>query len=218
MAASLTPGIVAENLVGVDIADRRTLRTTLLDRRQALPTEEWIRHSRRICTLLQAGFPQLSGMRVGFCWPVNNEPDLRPLLVSWADEKRPGFAALLPVVIEVKRALAFRAWSPQAKLVIDRYGIPTPAAGDFLIPQALLLPVNGFDAAGYRLGYGGGYFDRTLASLSPRPLTVGVGFELSRLDSILPQPHDQRLDAMVTEAGIFPSSPNWSISRPAAGG
>jgi 5-formyltetrahydrofolate cyclo-ligase len=85
----------------------------------------------------------------------------------------------------------------------DRYGIPTPAHGDFLIPEVLLLPVNGFDAAGYRIGYGGGYFDRTLASLLPRPLVVGVGFELARLDSISPEPHDQRLDAMVTEAGVF---------------
>jgi 5-formyltetrahydrofolate cyclo-ligase len=66
--------------------------------------------------------------------------------------------------------------------------------------------VNGFDAAGYRIGYGGGYFDRTLASRSPRPLAVGVGFELARLDSIDPEPHDQVLDAMVTEAGIFPCS------------
>ncbi len=206
MAAPLTPGIVAENLVSPGVADRRTLRKTLLERRRALPADEWIRLSRRICALLQAGFPQLSGMRVGFCWPFNNEPDLRPLLTSWANEGREGFAALLPVVIDESQALAFRAWLPDTLLVPDRYGIPAPAAGDLLIPQVLLMPVNGFDAAGHRLGYGGGYFDRTLASLCPRPLAVGVGFELSRLESIGPEPHDQRLDAVVTEAGIFPCS------------
>ena len=65
----------------------------------------------------------------------------------------------------------------------------------------ILLPLNGFDAAGYRLGYGGGFFDRTLAALSPRPLAVGVGFEINRLDSIRPASHDQRLDWIVTEAG-----------------
>jgi 5-formyltetrahydrofolate cyclo-ligase len=76
-----------------------------------------------------------------------------------------GFTALLPVVIDEHRALAFRAWSPGTVMVSDRYGIPAPAAGDFLIPEVVLIPVNGFDAAGYRIGYGGGYFDRTLASL-----------------------------------------------------
>ena len=65
------------------------------------------------------------------------------------------------------------------------------------------MPLNGFDAAGYRLGYGGGYFDRTLAALSPRPLAVGVGFEVNRLPSIRPESHDQRLDWIVTEAGAF---------------
>ncbi|WP_287667777.1 5-formyltetrahydrofolate cyclo-ligase [Accumulibacter sp.] len=110
---------------------------------------------------------------------------------------------MLPVVIDEHRALAFRAWSPGTVMLADRYGIPAPAAGDFLIPQVLLIPVIGFDAAGYRIGYGGGYFDRTLASLCPRPLAIGVGFEIARLDSIRPGPHDQALDAMVTEAGIF---------------
>ena len=109
-------------------------------------------------------------------------------------------------MIDEGQTLTFRTWLPDTLLMPDRYGIPAPAAGDFLIPQVLLMPVNGFDAAGYRLGYGGGYFDRTLASLCPRPLAVGVGFELSRLESIGPEPHDQRLDAVVTEAGIFPCS------------
>ena len=65
------------------------------------------------------------------------------------------------------------------------------------------MPLNGFDADGYRLGYGGGFFDRTLAALTPRPLAIGVGFECNRLPSIRPQPHDQRLDWLVTEAGAF---------------
>ena len=76
-------------------------------------------------------------------------------------------------------------------------------AGAWLVPDLILLPLNGFDAAGYRLGYGGGYFDRTLAALLPRPLAIGVGFEINRLDSIRPESHDQRLDWIVTEAGAF---------------
>jgi 5-formyltetrahydrofolate cyclo-ligase len=79
-----------------------------------------MRHSEHIRALLQAGFPQFSGMRVGFCWPFNKEPDLRPLIESWVGDGRQGFAALLPVVIDENRALAFRAWSPDTAMVIDR--------------------------------------------------------------------------------------------------
>ena len=88
-------------------------------------------------------------------------------------------------------------------MTTDRYGIPVPASGAPVLPQALLIPVVGFDAAGFRLGYGGGYFDRTLASLRPRPLAIGVGFELSRLASVHPERHDEPLDLIVTEVGIW---------------
>ncbi len=169
----------------------------------ALLAETCAQLSSSICTQLKEHFAQLAGMRVGFCWPVKNEPDLRPLMVSWLASGDPGFAALLPVVTGPGAALSFRAWTPASPMMPDRYGIPTPADGEFLLPQALLIPVNAFDAQGFRLGYGGGFFDRTLATLNPVPLSIGVGFELSRVDSIHPIPHDVRLDAMVTEAGVF---------------
>ena len=136
----------------------------------------------------------------GFCWPIKDEPDVRQVLQHWA---RSGSLAALPVVIAEASPLAFRPWSSETRLEEDRYGIPTPVDGEFVTPDLLLMPLNGFDAAGYRLGYGGGYFDRTLAALSPRPLAVGVGFEINRLDSIRPEIHDQRLDWIVTEAGAF---------------
>ena len=80
-------------------------------------------------------------------------------------------------------------------------------AGDWLQPDLLLLPLNAFDGAGYRLGYGGGFFDRTLATLKPRPVAVGVGFEINRVDSIEPEAHDERLDWIVTEAGLWQITP-----------
>lgn len=206
MASGPMPPITAEDPAGSGSADRRVLRKVLLERRLALPAAEWEWRSNRVRTHLQDGFPQFAAMRVGFCWPLNKEVDLLPLIEKWAGEGKAGFSALLPVVIDEDRALRFRAWGSDTAMVNDRYGIPTPASGSFVIPEALLVPVNGFDAAGYRLGYGGGYFDRTLALLSPRPLVVGVGFELARLDSICPQPHDQALDLMVTEDGIFRSA------------
>jgi 5,10-methenyltetrahydrofolate synthetase len=206
MAADLRPEKNVAILTGTPQSTRQILRRQLLERRLALSSDEWARHSKAICEHLQAFFPQLAGLRVGFCWPIQNEPDLRPLLETWMAAGNPRFSALLPVVVAENAPLAFRRWAPAMPLHADRYGIPTPAEGDFILPEALLLPVNGFDTAGYRLGYGGGYFDRTLAALHAqglRPLTIGLGFELARVDSISPEAHDQPLDAVVTEAGLF---------------
>lgn len=86
-------------------------------------------------------------------------------------------------------------------MVADRYGILAPQGTPRLQPDVLLVPVNGFDLRGFRIGYGGGYFDRTLAG-QPRPVSIGIGFELAHLEDVCPEPHDQPLDWIVTEAGI----------------
>ena len=182
---------------------RKALRRQLVDRRLALPLDDHARFSASICAQIREHFAQLSTRRVAFCWPFNNEPDLRPLIESWIALGEPGFMALLPVVHAPRRPLGFREWMPGCAMMIDSYGIPTPATGEFIEPQALLIPANGFDSAGYRIGYGGGFFDRTLAALGPETLRIGVGFELARLDSIHPQAHDVPLDVVVTEAGVF---------------
>lgn len=186
--------------------ERQALRRALIERRRALADDECARLSTIVCRHLRECFPELAGRRVGFCWPVHNEPDLRPLMSAWRAAGTPGFCALLPVVVAAGAPLAFRAWTPHCRLAPDRYGIPTPTDGDFLTPQVLLMPLNAFDAAGYRLGYGGGFFDRTLAALKPAPLAIGVGFELARVDSVVPEAHDVRLEAIVTEAGVFRTS------------
>ena len=167
-------------------------------RRAALDAGQHAGLSAAIVGRLLAVLPQ--PRCVAFCWPVKHEPDVVAAVETWISR---GAQAALPVVVEESAPLSFRAWTREAPLHPDRYGIPTPTTGDWLHPDLLLLPLNGFDAAGFRLGYGGGYFDRTLAVLSPRPLVVGVGFEINRLPSIEPQAHDQRLDWIVTEAGAF---------------
>lgn len=202
MVAAPTPARPALPTADADV-ERRALRQALLARRLALSVDEWSRLSRQVRAHLRAGFPELADMRLGFCWPYKQEPDLRPLIARWLAAARPGFKAALPVVIDDTAALAFRAWTPSTPMRIDRYGIPTPAAGEHIIPTALLIPANGFDAAGFRLGYGGGYFDRTLATWHPRPLAIGIAFELARLPSMHRRSHDQPLDAVVTEAGVF---------------
>jgi 5,10-methenyltetrahydrofolate synthetase len=177
---------------------RRALRREMVARRAALSEAENDGLSGRIVEHLLAALP--TPRVVAFCWPIKHEPDVRAVVERWSAL---GALAALPVVVAADAPLAFRVWTAETPLAPDRYGIPTPLAGDFVQPDLILLPLNGFDGAGYRLGYGGGYFDRTLAALSPRPLAVGVGFETNRLDSIRPESHDQRLDWIVTEAGSF---------------
>lgn len=177
---------------------RRATRREMVSRRAALSEADHAGKSAAIVYHLQNRFEP--PRQLAFCWPIKHEPDVRAILGDWSGA---GTRTCLPVVVDAAQPLAFRAWVPGEPLVADRYGIPTPVAGDWLVPDMILLPLNGFDAAGYRLGYGGGYFDRTLASLLPRPLAIGVGFEINRLPSIRPETHDQRLDWIVTEAGAF---------------
>jgi len=177
---------------------RRALRREMVARRAGLGDGRRAELSAAIVAHLQALLPRPA--LVAFCWPIKHEPDVRAITDYWSAS---GTRRALPVVVEADAPLAFRCWDADTPLAADRYGIPTPISGDFVLPDLILLPLNGFDAAGYRLGYGGGYFDRTLAALSPRPLAVGVGFEINRLDSIRPESHDQRLDWIVTEAGAF---------------
>lgn len=207
MSVGLMPERYPQENAEARLAWRRILRKEGIERRLALSDEDCARDSARIRAHLGEHFPQLAKLRVAFCWPVKNEPDLRPLLAHWLASGNPGFAALLPVVVDAGTALAFRPWSPGCPMRDDRYGIPTPLAGDFQVPEAILIPVNVFDGDGYRIGYGGGFFDRTLAALKPAPLTIGVGFELARVASIHPETYDIRMDAMVSEAGVFHHAP-----------
>lgn len=138
---------------------------------------------------------------VGFYWPWQGEPDLRDTICAWL-RKHPGVSAALPVVTQRNAPLLFAQWAPDTEMMPDRYGIPTPRDPVPCTPDMLLIPVNAFDAQCYRLGYGGGYYDRTLASATPRPFALGIGFELARVPTIFPQPFDIPLNAIVTEGGM----------------
>lgn len=179
---------------------RQALRTTRLAARRACAPAQVAAWSRQIAAHLLRVFPQPPGKCVAFCWPVQNEPDVRAVIEIW---RAAGADIALPVVIAPQTPLVFRAWTPKTALAADASGIPAPRNGKMLHPDVFVIPLNAFDAAGYRLGYGGGFFDRTLAALPRAPLVLGVGFELGRTASVQPQAHDYPVDWLFTEAGFW---------------
>ena len=181
-------------------AFRAALRRERLAARLAMTPADHSALSDRLATHLAGLLDALPPQTLAFWAPVRGEFDATPLV---GDLLAMGWKAAMPVVIASGAPMIFRAWTPTCAMSEDRHGIPIPGDGPAIDPDIVLLPLVVFDTAGYRLGYGGGYFDRTLAALAPRPLAVGVGFEINRIDSIRPEPHDQRLDWIVTENGAF---------------
>jgi 5-formyltetrahydrofolate cyclo-ligase len=178
---------------------RREQRAYLIARRQALPRNERRRLEPSMLDLVERHFPELASALIGFYWPFRGEISLHPLVRRLVER---GARAALPVVVEKRQPLEFWAWRPGAPLRRGVWDIPIPATREVAQPTALLVPLVGFDGEGYRLGYGGGYYDRTLAAMDPKPLSIGVGYELGRLETLQPQPHDIAMDAIVTEAGL----------------
>ncbi len=179
---------------------RREIRERLIAARLALDKPTLDRLRRSIDQHIERAFPGLAGARLGFCWPVRNEYDARHLARRL---RQRGAVTALPVVVARGAPLVFRLWRPGVALARGALDIPYPVDSPQIVPQAVLLPVNGWDAAGYRLGYGGGYFDRTLSAMDRRPLVIGVGYESARIETIHPQTWDVPLDYLVTEQGVY---------------
>jgi 5,10-methenyltetrahydrofolate synthetase len=175
-------------------------RKALLARRVAVSDDDRNAWNAAIAQNLIEGFPQLAGLCIGLYWPYQGEFDPRHAVHHFCSR---GAKAALPEVVRKAEPLRFRAWWPGVAMGKGVYDIPVPLDTEVVVPQALIMPPVGFDAAGFRLGYGGGFYDRTLASLSLRPLTIGVAYELSRLSTIHPQDFDLAMDYVVTERGIF---------------
>jgi 5-formyltetrahydrofolate cyclo-ligase len=178
---------------------RRSERQRLLALRTGAPPAQRRAWAQEIEQRLRLLLQDTPGITLGVYWPFQAEFDPRQL-IDWLIAM--GSAVALPAVVEKKGPLEYRAWRPDEKLVDGVWNIPVPERREIVVPHAVLAPLVGFDRGCYRLGYGGGYFDRTLAALSPRPLAIGVGFELSQLETIFPQDFDVPMDMIVTEAGV----------------
>lgn len=181
---------------------KRALRTRLFAARVAAAADPALNDAlaAHVAALLERFAPAC----IGFYWPLRGEFDARSLIATWlaADENR---RAALPVIRERHTALEFHAWTPATPMREGHHRIPEPAAQARALPDLLLVPCVGFDADGYRLGYGGGYYDRTLATWphEKAPTTVGIAYEVCRIGSglLAREAHDLPLDAIVTDAG-----------------
>ena len=166
---------------------------------------------------------------IGAYWPIKGEFDPLPALYRWQEDAvlspefqenttlaQAGRAQLatesiasrsprkigLPVVDKLLKTLTFHAWYPGCPMEEDAYGIPKPKNTEIIVPTLLFVPCLGYGPGGYRLGYGGGFYDRTLALLEPCPVTVGLGYSHGWLPDLLPEPHDLPLDVVLNDKGV----------------
>ena len=186
---------------------RRGERQRLIASRLRIPVADRQRASQQIASRLDAAWRGagrlVPGVVVSAYWPLRGEPDLRPWLGALHEQ---GLTCVLPVVVEKNAPLRFRRWSPGCAMVKGFWDIPVPADPTPCTPQLLVAPVVGFDARCFRLGYGGGYFDRTLAQLNSAHQAfhvLGVGYAQSALETIYPLPHDIALHGIMTEEGAW---------------
>ena len=183
---------------------RKTERARLLKEREALAEDALAVLRSRIDSHLERTFPDLVDGILAFCWPYKKEYDFRHLAAAL---RRRGATTALPVIAAPKSPLIFREWHPGVKMADGPLGIPYPIGSAQASPGRVLVPMLGWDADGYRLGYGGAYFDRTLAALAKRPQVIGVAYEQAYLPTIHPQPHDIPMDFVVTERGAYRREP-----------
>lgn len=176
---------------------RKAERERLIAERLAMSADDRAARAGRIAASLDKVIGKVDGRIVSSYWPFRGEPDLR----DWANRviARGGRIAL-PVVIRKDWPLEFRVWAPGDPLERGVWNILVPSRGPSVQPAVVIAPVVGFDEQKYRLGYGGGFFDRTLARMPKRPLAIGVGYAGSRIRTIHPQPHDVAMDVIVTDA------------------
>ncbi|MFZ4710634.1 MAG: 5-formyltetrahydrofolate cyclo-ligase [Zwartia sp.] len=205
------------------------LRTRLRKLRQTLSVAERQHDSQALCARLQAWFDQRLALNdvsqqstplivAGF-WPLEYEPDLRPLLHQ-LDQNQ--VTVCLPVIVERHAPLEFHRWTPNTTLSAQGFGVMEPPRQQALIPDILLVPTLGFTTKAARLGYGGGYYDRSLAALhhaSNGPLKIGIAWQQGLLtqasnssdQAFTPQAHDVILDAIATPLGWVPAAPSLAV-------
>jgi 5-formyltetrahydrofolate cyclo-ligase len=180
---------------------RREQRHRLLAARHSLPDATRKDLARRVIAHLDQVVGERAVAVLGLYWPIKREIDL----LTWASalaEHRPGLALALPVVTAAKAPLEYWMWRPKDRMTRGFWNIPVPAEKVPAAPDLVIAPLVGFQDC-WRLGYGGGYFDRTLAARKSRPVAIGVGFDLLEVENFIAAPHDMPMDIVITESRIL---------------
>jgi 5-formyltetrahydrofolate cyclo-ligase len=183
--------------------DKKLLRRQLQAERMAMVD----RHQRamHLQEVLRVWLVQRDETAIGAYWPIKGEFDALPALFRWTegeDVKGRHRIIGLPVIDRDTKKLRFHRWFPGCPMEEDAYGIPKPKDTEIIQPTLLFVPCVGYGPGGYRLGYGGGFYDRTLAALQPKPFTVGLGYTNGFLPDLEPEPHDVPLDAILNDNGV----------------
>ena len=185
-------------------AQKKALRKALLEQRLNLPDR--LQRAELLQRVMRIWLVGRTDVVIGAYWPIKGEFDPLPALHrkedgELIDQPQPRRIGL-PVVNREHKTMTFHAWYPGCPMEEDAYGIPKPKDTELIVPTLLFVPCVGYSAGGYRLGYGGGFYDRMLGSLDPKPVTVGLGFGTDFVDDFEPEPHDMPLDAILNDHGI----------------
>lgn len=185
------------------VAGKARLRKALLDTRTTLAGRAG--RDAALAARLADELTRRAPRCVGFYWPIQGEFDAREVISAWLAQASPKGLRLaaLPVVTAPAAPLVFHRWTPDARMTEGRYRIPVPLEADVLVPDLLLIPCVGFTRDGLRLGYGGGFYDRTLHSMSPAPQTLGIAYDALEIEGLTAEAHDLALDVIVTESTTF---------------
>jgi 5-formyltetrahydrofolate cyclo-ligase len=184
---------------------KKTLRKTLLEQRLNMPDR--LGKADLLQRVMRIWLVGRSDAVIGAYWPIKGEFDPLPALHRWKEDgeliDQPQLRRIgLPVVNKQLKTMTFHAWYPGCPMEEDAYGIPKPKDTELLTPTLLFVPCVGYGPGGYRLGYGGGFYDRMLANLSPKPVAVGLGFGSGFVSDLEPEAHDMPLDAILNDNGV----------------
>jgi 5-formyltetrahydrofolate cyclo-ligase len=188
------------------------LRKALIEQRLNMPDR--VQRDAALQQLLRVWLIKRDDTVIAGYWPIKGEFDALPALHRWqeaslVDPQMQPRRVALPTIDRETKTLSFRHWWPGCPMEHDAYDIPKPKDTEQLTPTLVLVPCVGYGPGGVRLGYGGGYFDRTLAALSPRPFTLGLAYAFSALADLDAEPHDIALDAILTDKGLV-----WPLELP----
>ncbi|MBF0891633.1 5-formyltetrahydrofolate cyclo-ligase [Gluconobacter sp. LMG 1744] len=184
--------MAAPQISEIDVLKKK-LRRKMAEYRQGLPSED----DEKLCGFLLKEILAQPARKIAAVWPLAEEVDLRPLCHALSEAGR---QVLLPETTPKGSPLIFRRWTPSSSMIAGRFGTLHPE-GNVDVPDLVLVPFLAFDRFGYRLGYGGGYYDRTLAALNVP--AIGFGFAGQQIDAVPTGPYDIPLKTIVTECGII---------------